>query len=80
MAKVRAQAGGDEETGDRVQIGPRVSKELVERLKQLAARNGRSFNRELEKAVEDYLAQEESALPEEIIAAVEAYWKRQQQQ
>lgn len=78
MADVRAEADDQEAAAIRVQIGPRISRDLNERLKQLAERNGRSFNRELEEAIKDYLAHEETILPDEIIAAVEAFMKRQQ--
>ena len=75
MSKVRAEAdaAGD---GGRVQIGPRLPKSLVDRLKSAAERNGRTFNKELEIAVREYLDDDDaSQLPQELIQAVEEWYK-----
>lgn len=78
MSTVRVDASDVSANGDRVQIGPRLPRPLVERLRQSAKRNGRTFNRELEIALEGYLGREEQELPPELIKAVESYLKRQE--
>ena len=78
MSDVRGVAGDVTTEEERVQIGPRLPKSVVERLRQSAKRNGRTFNRELEIALEGYLGSEEQELPPELLRAVESYLKRQE--
>lgn len=78
MSQVSAGTSGAAADEERVQVGPRLPRSLVDRLRQSAERNGRTFNRELEIALEGYLVdEEEPELPPELVKAVERYLKRQ---
>ena len=80
MSDVRGNAGDVTAEDERVQIGPRLPRPLVERLRLSAERNGRTFNRELEIALNEYVGREEQELPPELLKAVESYLKRQERQ
>lgn len=80
MSDVRGGADNVTAEEERVQIGPRLPKSVVDRLRQSAERNGRTFNRELEIALEGYLGRVEQELPPELLRAVDAYLKRQERQ
>lgn len=64
--------------GERVQVGPRLSKSLVDRLWAIARRDGRTFNSVLEEALNGYVEREEKPLPDDLISMVEKYVKRQE--
>lgn len=64
--------------GERVQVGPRLSRSLVDRLRAIARRDGRTFNSVLEDALSGYAEREERELPADLIAMVEKYVKRQE--
>ena len=60
----------------RIQTGATLPADLVERLRQVAARNGRTIGLELEIAVRKYLEEDdESQLPPELIVAIEKWYR-----
>ena len=78
MTEARADTNGAAVEEERVQIGPRLPRSLVDRLRQSAERNGRTFNRELEIALERGIDEVvEPELPPALLKAVDAYLKSQ---
>lgn len=75
MTPTQADAPTDEE---KIQIGPRLPKSLIERLWAIARRDGRTFNSVLEEAAAGYVERDEKALPDDLLAIVEKYVKRQE--
>jgi len=75
MTTTQADASTEEE---KVQIGPRLPKSLIERLWVIARRDGRTFNSVLEDAAAGYVERDGKAIPDDLLAIVEKYIKRQE--
>lgn len=68
-----------EDAVDRVQLGARLPRPLLNRLRRHAQASGRSIGYEIERAIEEYLERHSSPQRrDEIIQIVEEYLARQE--
>lgn len=67
--------------GSRIQFGARLPPELIDDLREQAARNGRTLSAETELAVREYLeGQKAIELPPEIIRSIQEWMAKQEGQ